>query len=189
MTQKPLIKKKSQLVLSFLALILVSSIPVLPAEVILPEKKHDTILIVGPLDFQEAVEKALDLLSERDPEGYAKVKQYVQKIYQGKHSRIHFVKHSGQFELHPKTAFASSPWLASAFVHEACHSAEHRRWKGGLLVNKRSEVDCNQAQAETLEKIGGTAAQIDHLKKADGTHFDVDRDGRYTFADRENQDW
>jgi hypothetical protein len=53
----------------------------------------------------------------------------------------------------------------------------------------REERDCIKYQRAVMEKIGAPSSEIDHLATQDGSHFDMDGDGEYTWKDYEARTW
>jgi hypothetical protein len=57
-------------------------------------------------------------------------------------------------------------------------------WRG-----KAKELECIQFQARVLKDISAPDYETDYVSKADGSHFDVDGDGKETGNDYVKRDW
>lgn len=84
----------------------------------------------------------------------------------------------------------SVDWLASAFVHEACHVEEARKRGGQSYASlsygakQKEEQLCNDRQLQALRKISPHSNGIDMLRKSDGLHFDTNKDGKFNAEDQ-----
>jgi len=95
------------------------------------------------------------------------------------------------------TAFYSVSWCASTIAHDAYHSylyqkhmpsngkkTPYNKW-GGF----KSERQAISYQLKVMKKIGSSNHEINYLKTLDGTHGDVNKDGKLDTTDYKQRNW
>lgn len=153
--------------------------------------------ILGSAKFKNQVSRALTLLKKEAPEAFAIVIKYVGRIEQGKRSGMWAYKNPPTFEVADRTAFYSITWCASTIAHDAFHSKLYhdykekhsRRVPDDVWVGVEAEKKCLKHQLVVLKKIKAPKHEVTHLLKFDGTHNDINKDGRYDSEDYKKRDW
>jgi hypothetical protein len=153
--------------------------------------------IVGPEEFKTQVALALELLRSRSPDSYEIVLENVGRIQAAERSGMLPWRDPPTFELGRRTAFYSPTWCATSIVHDAYHAKlylDHQRAHGdappaGIWTGTDAERACIAAQIRAAEAIGAPWHELDHLRKADGTHWDANRDGVMDHRDYRARDW
>ena len=161
------------------------------------EEIERKIEIKGSDEFVLRIKEALDLLEEKAPDAYKLINKYEDKIEQEKVSGSVAYKASPQINLSEKTAFYSLTWCASVIAHEAYHSKLYHDYKeehSGEVPREawggtERELECIKYQTEVSKKIGAPKHEIDYLKTCDGTHWDLNNDGKRDKKDIKLQDW
>ncbi len=175
-----------------------------PVSELYQDSEHPSlaIMIVGYDDtFTKGVTVVLDMLKELDPETYDGLLTHVHVVHQAKSSGIDTihgvmylkdrevvreVKRNGAVVYRVNTEQAK--WEAGGFRHEL----EHRRTSlNGIRFSSSPEEElyCNRKEVETLQKVFAPKSMIDYVRRADGKHADVNKDGRYTDEDTKLQNW
>lgn len=151
---------------------------------------HEGIEIAGSLSFVDQIRDALNLLSEALPN----IQQYIDRIEQGNRTGMTAYK---TLVLTRKTAMYSLTWCAGTLVHEAYHSQLYHEYRDahGLPVpddawtGQQREMECIAHQLSIMRQLGAPQHEVDHLLSRDGTHFDINQDGLYTWEDYYARDW
>ena len=157
----------------------------------------DGIQISGDSKFNKQITLALELLRKDSPSTYFYVKNYIGRIKQHEKSGMDVYSDPPTYNVSNKTAFHSLSWCASTIVHDAYHSYLFHEYK---INNKgkvpydawggtNAELKSIKVQIFAMKEIRAPQYQIDYLEKADGTHGDVDGDGKLTQKDYELRDW
>ena len=155
--------------------------------------------IVGAREFKAQVKKALELLRGKAPEAYGVVVEYVKRIEQTQRSGMRANKEPPTLEMADRTTFYSLTWCAGSIAHEAYHAKLYHDYKRehpeGVSVPRQvwigedAERICIRHQVEVLKGIGAPKQEIAYCSALDGTHHDVNHDGKYTSEDYEKRDW
>ena len=152
--------------------------------------------VAGDAAFVEKVGGALRLLAEKSPEEFAFVVEQVRLFRQAEPSGTHVADGLCVVDLGGPTAGASVAWVASVLVHESNHNKQYRDALAtgrpvdpAAYTGVAAERACNAVQLIALRRVGGTAAEIEHLSRQDGGHFDVDGDGDYDWDDYRLRKW
>jgi hypothetical protein len=164
--------------------------PVLLSKV--PTENFYGIPVKGVDKFRAQIHQALDLLNAKAFYDLEDVKRGVKKITQGYASGID--EATGELALTERTAYSSVTWCASVLAHEACHVRQRELAQRRDLTAKKgsmteNELECNALQVEVLKKIGAPESETQYLRRADGKHWDLDGDGKYTHKDYELRNW
>jgi hypothetical protein len=142
----------------------------------IPVESQDTAFI-------KAVNTSLELLRTRAPQDYEFARQHVRLIKQVETwNEVGMAVRANPptAKLRRQEAQESVTWLAGVIVHEACHRFQYLRGlerHGGPFPprweysGRISELECLKRQAETLERIGAPAREIDYVRRADGLHY------------------
>jgi hypothetical protein len=101
------------------------------------------------------------------------------------------------FDLSPKTANYSETWCAGSIAHDTYHSKLYHEYldahEGPVpdeeWGGKAKELECNRFQARVLKDIGAPDYEITYVSHLDGSHFDLDGDGKDTWNDCRLRDW
>lgn len=155
------------------------------------------IEVLGSREFIAQVTTALDLLRNQAPEEYELIRGNVGRIRQGQHSGMAAYEEPPTYEMNDRTAFYSLTWCASTIAHDAYHSKLYHDYKTSfgepvpedVWTGQQAELECMEFQAEVLRKIGAPEGEIRYLNSLDGTHYDVDKNGRYDENDYNARDW
>jgi len=153
-----------------------------------PRHAHLGFEIVGSEPFVGQVQDALTLIERHAPGDLKVIGRYVKRIEQHDRSGMDNYQDLPTCQLTPSSALASVTWCAGCIAHEAHHSKLFHGPKysyGGA----EEELACNAFQQRVLERIGAPPSELAHLAAQDGGHFDLDGDGRYTWADYYKRTW
>lgn len=149
--------------------------------------------VEGGAQFRKQLKEALFLLKMKAYTDYEYLLQQIRQIKTGEHSGV-----AGRIiQLREDTVLKASVfWIAASLIHEACHAdVENKRQelqnelKSDYEKLRREELKCNGIEAIILRKVQAPDSELAYLEKADGTHFDVNRDGKYDWKDYENRNW
>ena len=164
-----------------------------------PATRHfDGVEIKGTKEFQEQVSNALALLRERASPAYEIVTNHVRIIKQSRRSGMRSELAKPTFELANPTAYYSLTWCASAIAHDSMHvmlSHNNQKSHSGAHPTHdwnsqvKEEKQCNAHQLQVLRAIRAPSHEIDHCAAQDGTHADVNKDGKYDWDDYEKGNW
>lgn len=163
-----------------------------------PARQFDGLEIKGTARFQGKVADALALLREKSPSAYQVVTNHVRVIKQSRRSGMRLDLAQPTFELANPTAYYSITWCASAIAHDSMHSKIHhdqlKTNPGGQRPDDwpaqvAEEQQCNAHQLQVLRELAAPAHEINHCAEQDGTHADVNKDGKYDWDDYEQGNW
>jgi hypothetical protein len=73
-------------------------------------------------------------------------------------------------------------------AHEA-HHAFIFQTTSEAYGGQSEEMKCIDRQIDVMKRIGAPQWELDYLAGLDGSHFDLDGDGEYTWKDYELRDW
>ncbi len=162
-----------------------------------PNAASHTISIRGNANYVQQVNLCLDTLASRSKQDYDFVVEHIGIISQNSRSGMIAWENPPRYDMSDQTAFASAPWCASTIAHDAYHSFLYKKFK--TSPTKRTEYDLwggfdaeREAiayQLQTAIRIGSPPHEIDYLKSLDGTHGDVDGDGKLTSEDYKKRNW
>ena len=173
-------------------------IVILCIHVILPKNAWGfEIDIVGSPEYKQQVAQALILLSKKSPEAYQIAKKYIGKIEQGERSAMFAYKNPPTYQMSNKTAFHSLTWCASTIAHDSYHSKLYHDYKEingepvpyEIWADFEAEKKCISHQIKTLKKIEAPISEINYCISLDGTHGDVNKDGKLDSIDYELRNW
>jgi len=161
------------------------------------EIEIDGILIVGTQKFRDRISEALDLIKTSSPNSYRYIINYIGKIEQSLFSGMAAYEDPPTFRMGNKITFSSLTWCAGSIVHDAYHSFLYHDYieKNGMPVpynawgGFESEKKSNNEQLRFLIATNGPAHEIEHLKKSDGKHGDINKDGKITKEDGWLRNW
>ena len=158
----------------------------------------DGLRVTGSTRFREQVVNALVLLRDKSPEAYGIITNYLGVIKQARRSGMRSDLSPPTFELANPTAFYSLTWCAGSIAHDSMHSKmfhDYRKAHNGAgpphvwSSQVEEEQKCIAHQLQVLRAIGAPALEIDHCAEQDGTHPDVNKDGKYDWDDYEKGNW
>lgn len=130
-------------------------------------------------DFRPKIQQALDLLQSKGSPDYMLINTYVERICA--FNRTGAVVTDARINIAKPTFETSITWLASVLVHECFHICQYLAKK--KYVGKDAEGEANIIQLYTLQIIGAPQNEITYMRAQDGTHFDLDGDGKYSRED------
>ncbi len=113
------------------------------------EEKYDSFLIIGTPEYLVAARSQLDMIRERDPVSWKKVKENITKISLTGKTATYVV--DGRIEVCWKPGY-SNEYSASQIVHEACHITQFKQ--GRYFSDEKAELECLKKQNNFLRKIG-----------------------------------
>jgi len=149
--------------------------------------KIDDIEITGNEKFVNQVQKSLLMIKEKAPEEFAVINNYVGEIRQSITSMMWRKLNPPRFDLTEKSAFYSVTWCAAIIAHDSYHSKLYQLGKSydpnDFESLKKEELLCMEHQIGVMKKIGAPINEIKYAKSCDGTHPDVNKDGKYTWSD------
>lgn len=161
------------------------------------EVTFDGIQIRGNPKFIDQVTSSLSLLREKSPNAFALTQRYMRRIEQNSRSGMRAYDNPPTFDLSPKTAFYSITWCAGSIAHDTYHSKLYHEyvdahgepvpdeaWRG-----KERELECIRHQTQVMKEIGAPDYELTYLDHQDGSHYDLDGDGKETSADYRRRDW
>lgn len=155
------------------------------------------IRTVGSPAFLRQTAQALLVLKSEDPGSFATVAEYIAVIRESERSGMNVHSKLPTYEVSRITAFYSVSWYASTIVHDAVHAKlyfDHLRENGppvpadrwtGTNIEKQAIAE----QLKTLRAIRAPVHEISYAEGLDGTHHDLDHDGRYSKEDYEARKW
>lgn len=132
----------------------------------------DTIVIEGPEGFKKDMRDAIELLREKDPDGYKLVGQYVKKIwlddtipYTLCNSLPMWIRISAdQYAVSERSSKQDRVyWWAGILVHEATHAEQG--YEARNQDRDRDETEAYTRQIETFSKVGAPQIFIDDTKR------------------------
>jgi len=161
-------------------------------------RRFDGVEIKGTNKFQEQVANALALLRERALPAYGIVTNHVQIIKQSRRSGMRSELLQPTFDLANPTAYYSVTWCAGAIAHDSMHSKifhDYQKSHSGThpAYDWNSQVEeekrCNAHQLQVLRDLNAPLLEINHCAAQDGTHADVNKDGKYDWDDYNQGNW
>ena len=155
------------------------------------------IELVGSTKYKQQVLKALKLLCRKSYEAYQIVEGYVGKIEEAQRSGMDASANPPTFFMSEEVAFSSLTGCAGAIVHDSYHSKlyhDYIREYGKPVPYEiwggfEAERKCIIHEIKVLKKIGAPKHEIDYCLSLDGTHADVNKDGKLDDKDYELRDW
>lgn len=124
-----------------------------------------TIDIQGPDSFKKDMQECIDLLREKDPEGYALVGKYVKTIVWGDYPSPLMDPLEMRIMI-PKGHYQTDKyWWSATLVHEAQHGEQCYSVK---IQNKdQSEIEAYNKGIQTLERMGASRQLVEYEKLLD----------------------
>jgi hypothetical protein len=161
------------------------------------ETSLHTISIKGNTSYVQQVNLCLDTLASRSKQDYDFVVEHIGIISQNSRSGMNAWENPPRYDMSDQTAFASASWCASTIAHDVYHSflyIKHRtspskRTEYDLWGGFDAEREAIAYQLQTALRIGSPPHEIDYLKSLDGTHGDVNGDGKLTSEDYKARNW
>ena len=157
---------------------------------------HD-IAIRGDAEFQRRVGEALKLLRNKVPKVYADIARYIGAIEQSDRSGMRAWEKPPVFQMSSKTLSHSKTWAASCIAHESYHSKLYHDYLSrhgssvpdNVWADKEAELKCVKFQIGVAKKLNAPRREISYLQSLDGSHGDVDQDGKLDAEDYEKRNW
>jgi hypothetical protein len=144
------------------------------------EIRYQGLEIAGDNNFIERTIEALWLVREKDPLGYAQLRQYLGRIEQGRRTGVRPYTHPPRYEVGDQTARSDPIWYASTLIHEAAHARLYHDYReqyrttavpDGVWRGETAERVALRAQYRTLKKLGAPASYLRHLRNASSTEY------------------
>jgi hypothetical protein len=153
--------------------------------------------IEGSQGYQRQVKRCLKLLSQKAPKEYKLVTDYIGVISQSKRSGMRAWENPPRYQMSDKTAFHSLTWCAGTIAHDSYHSYLYNKYLpvgGGKPPYDKwagitAEKKAIKFQLTVMIKLGASKHEINYLKSLDGTHGDLNKDGRFSKEDYDKRYW
>jgi hypothetical protein len=161
------------------------------------ESNYYGIQVWGSKAFIEQVDDSLNLLRTKSPEAFALIQRYMKRIEQSSRSGMRAYDEPPTFDLSPKTAFYSATWCAGSIAHDMYHSRLYHEYIDAhgepvpedAWAGQAKELECIKYQARVMRDIGAPEFEVTYVDHLDGSHYDVDGDGKETWFDYWLRDW
>jgi|GEM_PF-3555129 len=128
------------------------------------------IEISGDEICRKNTKQALKLLFEKDEDGFQAAVSNLGKIEcAASGSGVYVWEKPVRFKVGAATYNAGPVWFASVLVHESRHSAQYKAEK--KYSGKEAELECLEAQIDTLKKIGAGQSTIDYVQKISQSEY------------------
>lgn len=171
--------------------------PVIDEDAVKSASFDGQIEIIGKQSYLDQVSAALTLLKEKAPQAYYIVETYVKRIEEAGHSGMAAYANPPTFYMADRTAFYSVTWCASSIAHDSYHSkmyfdyasTHNGRVPDDVYSGFEAERKCISYQLSVAEAIGAPKREVKHIKASDGTHIDINKDGKYDENDWYKNDW
>jgi hypothetical protein len=150
--------------------------------------KIGQIEIRGTAPFVGQVSRALELIRQKAPEEFAAIEANVKRVLQQARSGMNNYTDPPTCELADPTTFYSITWCAGCIAHESHHAALFKQ-PGHVYGLAEEESACNAVQLKVMKLIGSPAEELSYLAAQDGSHFDLNGDGKYTQEDYGQRNW
>ena len=161
------------------------------------ESKFHGVQIYGNPQFIKQVEVSLRLLEEKSPEAFKLIQRYAPRIEQSRRSGMRAYDDPPTFDLSQKTACYSDTWCAGSIAHDTYHSKLYHEYLDAhegpvpdeAWSGKTKELECIHYQAGVLRELGAPPSETTYVDHLDGSHFDLNGDGKQTWIDYWLRDW
>jgi hypothetical protein len=155
------------------------------------------VAVYGSTSFIQQVERSLGLLRAKSPDAFKLTQRYAPRIEQNSRSGMRAYDDPPTFNLSEKTATFSDTWCAGSIAHDTYHSKLYHEYLDSheepvpdeAWSGKAKERECIVYQASVLREIGAPKSEVTYVDHLDGSHFDLDGDGKATWIDYWLQDW
>lgn len=155
------------------------------------------VSISGLAQFKNQVTSALAILAKKAPQEYQMIKKYIGRIEENERSGMLAYEEPPVYQLSLQTAFYSLTWCAGTIAHDAYHSKLYHDYKeehGEPVPYQQwagfeAEIECIAYQIATLKKISAPENEIEYCISLDGTHGDVNKDGKIGIEDYNLRSW
>jgi hypothetical protein len=155
------------------------------------------IEIEGSPKYRKQVKSCLELLSRKASSEYKLIERHIGVISQNGRSGMRAWENPPRYQMSDVTAFHSLTWCAGTIAHDAYHSFLYKKYLpvgGGRPPREKwagtsSEIQSINFQISVMKKIGASNHEIKYLKSLDGTHGDVNGDGKLDKSDYESRNW
>ena len=153
--------------------------------------------IIGSDKFINQVSQSLKLIEAKDSNTLGIIKKYVGIIKEAEHSGMWAYKKPPVYDLADKTAFSSVTWCASTIAHDSYHSKLYHEYQAkygknvpdDIWTGIEAEKKCIGFQLYVAVKIGAPKYETDYLKSLDGTHYDINNNGKSDWDDYNKRNW
>ena len=155
------------------------------------------VQVYGNTQFIEQVEVSLRLLKEKSPEAFKLIQRYAPRIEQNSRSGMRAYDDPPTFDLSQKTYSYSDSLCAGSIAHDTYHSKLYHEYLNShegpvpdeAWSGQAKELECIHFQASVLREIGAPPSEITYVDQLDGSHFDLNGDGKETWIDYWMRDW
>ncbi|MEM8557408.1 MAG: hypothetical protein AAGG50_06245 [Bacteroidota bacterium] len=142
-----------------------------------PDEYVDEIALVGPAHFRGALFGALAVLRTYAPDQYEVVQEHVRTILYRCPTGTPAKAATPMIYISEQAVRQHPAVLASILLHEAVHLVQKRRNPESPLCTVENEQEAIAIQYAFLSSIRPDDPYTQVLRKADGTHVDLDGDG------------
>ena len=143
----------------------------------LPDHVEGKVEVVGSPSFIEATKAALRLLRERAPEQADFLEHHVSRVQRHCPSGAAIGRPRSVVHVSDRLWTLPTAIYASMLVHEAVHFYQYRADPRAPRCRPEREQEAIAYQLDVLHRLAPTSPFIDHLRKQEGTHGDLDGDG------------
>jgi len=165
------------------------------------------IQLIGSDTFRLHVARSLLLLRLADFNSFRRVTNAIGIVREDPRSCVWVTNVPPIVDMSTKWSLRSLTWCAGGLAHEARHVELHRIRpkpppfivknsgskpaypKRGYKDFQRDELACFAFQAKVLKNLRAPRSELNSVLSSDGTHFDVNRDGKYDWDDYRLHDW
>ena len=143
----------------------------------LPNHVEGEVELLGPPSFIEATTAALRLLREKAPEQADFLERYVTRVQRHCPSGAAVGRPTPVVHVSDRLWALPTAIYASILVHEAVHFYQYRIDPSSPRCRPEREQEAIVYQLDVLHRLAPTSPFIDHLRRQEGTHGDLDGDG------------
>ena len=165
------------------------------------------IQLIGSDDFRLHVARSLVLLQLADFKSFRRVTNAIGIVRENQPSGVWFTNDPPIIDFSAKWALHSLTWCAGGLAHETRHvelyrnrlrplpytdSSAHLKAAFSVRTYKdfqKEELECIAFQAAVLKNLRAPSSELRSVRSQDGTHFDVNRDGKWDAEDTKLQNW
>lgn len=154
--------------------------------------------VVGDERFQDKIRESLNLIYSKAPATLDFINKYIKRIEQYNRTGMCAYCQPPTYQVALATVDSGPYWLASTIAHDSYHSYLYHLYRdmlGGktpkyeLWAGFDADRRCNRFQLQTLYEIDANEYLITYMKKQDGTHCDINHDGKCDYKDYLLREW
>ena len=157
------------------------------------------VQIYGSDDFRLQIAKSLWMLKMGDSDTFTRLTKCVGIIREESRTSANITNKPPHIGMSRRAAFTSLTWCAAGLAHEVRHielAIERGDMRPYVVYNagqipkargyrdfQREELECGVLTLKVMKRLGAPRSEIDYIRSQDGTHFDVNRDGKWDSED------